>query len=127
MNFQQELDVIDSIFINFAGGIVVIHENEKYDGVATEWVRVSSQISSARQITMGSNTIYRYRGVCYVQIFVSPDSGSGRAMEIVDFVSNLIRSKTINGVTFNTPRANKVGVKDGWYQVNVLTEFYRED
>jgi hypothetical protein len=127
MNYAQELDALDGIFINFAGGIVVRHENENYDGEATEWVRISSQTAKGSQISLGSNPLHRYKGVFFVQIFVLPDSGSGRAAEIVDAITTLIRGKTISGITFKVPTSHKIGVKDGWYQVNVLTEFYRED
>ncbi len=127
MNDTQQLVILDTIFSGFASGIPIVHDNEKYDGDSEEWIRLSSQVASAKQKSLGDNPIYRYRGICYVQIFTKPDTGSGRAMEIVDMVTALLRSKTLNGITFYTPRSHKVGVVNGWYQVNVSTDFYRED
>ena len=125
MNHIEELNTINDIFIGFAGGITVRHENEKHEGLE-EWIRVTYQTASADQISLGSNPRYRYEGVLYVQIFVEPDIGTGRSTELVDMVTALLRSNTINGITFKVPKAFKVGVVNGWYQVNVVTNFYRE-
>lgn len=127
MNSQQELIALDTIFSGFFNGITIIHENEKYDGSDNEWIRLSSQTGSSNQITLGDNPRFRYNNVCYVQIFTSPDSGSSKSLEISDAVTDLLRGKTLNGLTFKVPKNYKVGVSNGWYQVNVLIEFYRED
>lgn len=127
MTFEEELLAIDSIFSGFASGIAQVHENEKYNGSADEWIRLSTQNADGTQRSLGDDPIYRYRGVCFVQIFTKPDTGAGRSTEITDLVTDLLRSKTLSGITFRVPRMVKVGEKGGWYQVNVLTDFYRED
>lgn len=126
MNELDELNVVNAIFDNFANGVTVIHPNEKFDGESTEWIRLTIQPAKGEVRTLGDLT-FRYNSILYVQVFVSPDSGSGRSMELVSEITNLLRAKTINGLTFKVPTYQDVGTKNGWYQINVLTEFYRED
>lgn len=126
MDEIQELNVINNIFDDFAGGVKVIHPNEKFDGEVDEWIRLTIQPAKGDIRTLG-DLKFRYTSILYVQVFVLPDSGSGRSMELVSEVTSLLRAKTINGLTFKTPTYQDVGTKNGWYQINVLTEFYRED
>lgn len=126
MDALQELDVINNIFQNFAGGVTVIHPNETLTEEVNEWVRLTIQPAKGSIRTLGDPT-YRYRSILYVQVFVLPNTGTGRSMELVDEITELLRGKTINGLTFLVPKYHDVGASNGWYQVNVLTEFYRED
>lgn len=126
MNSLEELNAINAIFDNFAGGVKVIRPNEQFNGEAQEWVRLTIQPASGKIRTLGDLS-FRYTSVLYVQIFVLPDTGSGRPMELADEVTNLLRAKTISGLTFKVPSYQDIGTKNNWYQINVLTEFYRED
>ena len=63
----------------------------------------------------------------FVQIFVKPDIGSGRALELADTITTLFRAKRIGGIVFLVPKVQKVGVFKDWYQVNVSVEFSREE
>lgn len=78
-------------------------------------------------MSLGPNSKYRYYGVLFVQIFTKPDTGEGLAASAADQVVQLIRDKNIEGVQFYVPTVSGIGVDKGWYQTNVLTEFYRED
>lgn len=126
MTELDELNAINQIFSNFAGGVKVIHPNENYDGSDQEWIRLTIQPAKGEIRTLG-DLAFRYVSLLYVQIFVLPDSGSGRSMELVNEVTNLLRAKTLLGLTFKVPKYQDVGTNKGWYQVNVVTEFYRED
>lgn len=119
-------NVVDGIFQNMTG-LEVLHDNEEYSGSADEWLRVCVQNAKGKRITLGNNPVYRYYGVCFVQIFVKPGTGSGRALEIADSITPIIRDKLIHGVQFFVPNVIRIGEYNGWYQVNVLTDFYRED
>lgn len=118
---------IDNVFQGFANGIKVIHENEEYAGTDNEWIRICVNEADGKRMSLGDNPLYRYHGICFVQVFVKPDSGVGRATQIADMVTPLLRDQVINGVHFFVPHIVKVGEVKGWYQLNVLTDYYRED
>lgn len=126
---MTELDLLNTIDHIFSGlpGIDMVHENETYHGSAPEWIRACAQTADGKRMTLGNDPLYRYKGICFVQIFVKPDTGAGRALEIADMITPLLRDKKINGVQFFVPVVRKVGENNGWYQINVLTDFYMED
>lgn len=120
-------NAIDQIIGDGIAGIDIVHDNEQYAGPNLEWLRVSVLPATGKQKSMGDSPTFRYYGVLAIQIFTKPNTGSGRALEISDMITSLLRAKRLNGIQFFVPTTNKVGVDLGWYQVNVLTEFYRED
>lgn len=126
MTELDELNAINQIFTGFGSGLPVIHPNEQFTGEATEWIRLTIQPAKGEIRTLGFES-FRYTSLLYVQIFVLPDSGSGRSMELVNEVTNLLRAKTLLGLTFKVPKYHDIGTNKGWYQINVVTEFYRED
>lgn len=112
---------------NYTSTPVKFENDQQNDLSLQEWVRMSVQEASSSQITMGSNPLFRYASVLFFQIFVKPDIGSGRALEIVDTLSPLFNSKRIGDMTFMTPLVERVGVVRDWYQLNLSVEFYREE
>jgi len=127
MSFLEEKQVIESyVAANYSATMVNYENVEMNESLVNEWVRVSIQNAGANQIALG-DLVYRYTGVLYFQIFVKPDVGSGRALEIADTLSALFKSKRIGGILFRVPRIQRVGSYKTWYQVNVLVEFSREE
>lgn len=122
----QLLNIVDNIFSSITT-VDVVHGNQSYDGTNEEWMRVSLKHVKSERVTLGNNPLYRYWGICAVQIFVRPDTGEGRAREIADLVTPLLRDQNVQGVQFFVPEVVPVGEENSWYQVNVLTKFYRED
>jgi hypothetical protein len=128
MSFATEKQVIESYVVgNYSSTLIKYENDEMNDSSVNEWIRVSVQNASANQVSLGSDPLYRYRGIAYFQIFVRPDIGSGRALEIADILSPLFKSKRISGILFRVPRVQKVGSYKDWYQVNVSVEFSREE
>ena len=128
MSFVAEKSTIE-VFLasNYTSTLVKYENDEMNDSTVDEWIRVSTQNAAASQISLGSNPLFRYRSVLFVQIFVRPDIGSGRALVIADLMTSLFRAKSIGDMTFFVPRIQKVGVNKDWYQVNVSIEFSREE
>ena len=128
MSFVSEKATIEQyVQANYASTLVKYENDEMNDSSASEWIRVSTQNADAFQASLGSNPLFRYVGVLFVQIFVKPDIGSGRALELADTISTLFRAKRIGGIVFLVPKVQKVGVFKDWYQVNVSVEFSREE
>ena len=128
MSFVSEKATIEQyIQANYASTLVKYENDEMNDSSVNEWIRVSTQNADGFQASLGSNPLFRYVGVLFVQIFVKPDIGSGRALELADTITTLFRAKRIGGIVFLVPKVQKVGVFKDWYQVNVSVEFSREE
>lgn len=127
MSYLAEKLAIEAyIQANWVSPPLITYENVGLNTAApTEWVRITIQNGDAFQASMGDNPAFRYIGVLFFQIFLKPDAGSGRALELADTISTLFRAQTISGMTFRVPQVQKVDSDAEWYQVNVSIEFFR--
>jgi hypothetical protein len=125
-NLTQKSTIESYFLLHWDNETPVLFENIEYSNNYNEWVRLSIQNADAYQSSLGSdNHSYRYTGVVFVQIFIKPNIGSGRAMELADRVSSIFRSTTVNGITFKTPLVKPITNFQEWYQLNVSTDFFR--
>ncbi len=124
MSYLQEKIDIETYFEANWTETPIVFENKTYDG-ATEWVRISIQNGDAFQASMGDSPAFRFIGVVFVQIFTKTDTGSGRALELVDLVDALFRNLVLTNLRFKVPQVKKMGKSGEMYQTNVSTEFYR--
>ena len=96
------------------------------------YVAISISYGDGRQITLGEiPQVHRYTGIIIVQIFTPEDKGAKASDDIADLVDPIFRraqfSFGVSGViTCRTPVKEVVGVKDGWYQVNMKCLFKRD-
>lgn len=124
MNYLQEKSAIEQYFQQNWTHTPIMFENKSYTG-DDDWVRISIQHGDSFQASMGDNPAFRVIGVVNVQIFTKTDTGSGRALELVDFVDALFRNLVISKICFRVPQVKKVPSNTEWFQVNVSTDFYR--
>lgn len=94
------------------------------------WVAFSISEGEASQITV-SPPLHRFYGQVIVQIFVPEDKGAKQSDDIVDLVGPIFRRaqfsyNTSGTITCRTPTKKTVGVRDGWFQVNVSTSYHRD-
>ncbi len=130
MNFLEEQIEIESYFKDNWSYTPIAYDNVEFvPNDFTEWVRFVVRNGNARQTSIaGDNPGFRYYGVIYVQIFTRADTGTGRALELADYVTVLFRSASVNGIQFKTPSITRVGnMEDAWFQINVDCPYYRED
>lgn len=128
--FFTEAATIEGYFIDNWDHTEIAHDNVTFDPVATvvkEYVRFSDLYAGGRQASLGNNPLFRYRGMVAIQIFVKPNTGSARYLELVDFVTAIFRARRITDVNFEVPYPVKIGNREGWYQVNVLCPYYRDE
>lgn len=127
MSYEAEKLAIEAFLgANWPEATPLVYENVSMnDTTVLEWIRVSIQNGDAFQASMGDNPAFRYIGVLFFQIFLKPDTGSGRASQLADVITTLFRAKTISGLTFRVPQVNKVNSKSEWYQTNVSIDFFR--
>lgn len=124
MSYLQEKIDIEGFFLTNWPHTPVVFENGE-SSQADDWVRLTIQNGDAFQASMGDNPAFRHIGVVFVQIFTKTDAGSGRALELVDFVDQLFRNLVLTNLRFKVPQVRRVPSSSEWFQINVSTEFYR--
>ena len=125
--FEEEVNKITSfIALNYSATPVALDNDEIELAALNEWVRFSVQPYEAKNMGIGAEE-YRYWGILYFQIFVRPNTGTGRTREIVDIFTAMFRDVNIGGITFKVPDFKLVGVNDGWHQSTMSVKYYREE
>lgn len=128
MGFFSSTSAIEQYFSTTWTYTPVAWENVQFDATnLDEWVRFVDQNASGNRAALGNNPLYRYRGIVTVQIFVKPNVGQKRVSDLIDNLTTLFRDQVISGVNFGVPHPTKIGIRDGWYQVNVLCPYYRDE
>ena len=71
--------------------------------------------------------MYRYYAFIVTQVFVTPNSGSRRAYELADLAADIWRAISFDFITIQNPTIKEVGVVDGWYQLDLINPYYRNE
>lgn len=127
MTFAIEKATIENHVKNNLTGTNLVYENQSQPNSVLDWVRVNILNSDSKQVSLGNNPYFRYKGLLIFQIFTKPNIGSGRAMSIADQITTIFRGQKVGTITFRPPVTDKVGENGGWYQVNVSVPFFREE
>jgi len=107
-----------------------------WDGVANEaidkdipWISVSIQPTIANIVNLNRlSKRVRHVGLFIVQIFIKPNRTTEQADILVDAVGSALEgSRSSNGVIFTTTNINRVGVTNGYYQINTFTRYKYDD
>lgn len=83
------------------------------------------------QITVGDPVVKRWTGLILIQVFVPQDTGTKLARTYADSLGALFERQTFSAGASGTIRSRiasiqSIGVKDGWYQINVTVPFIRD-
>lgn len=83
---------------------------------------------TAFQGSMGGsvNNLFRNNGFAICEIRHLIDTGTNAALTIADDIANVFRAQQFDGITMLAPTIDRIGDRNGWYQVNVLTNFRRD-
>lgn len=127
MSFALEKSHIEMFVSANLTGTNLVYENQTQKNTVSEWVRVNILNADSQQISLGDQPYFRYVGLLIFQIFIKPNVGSGRAVQIADQITTLFRGVKVNGITFRPPTTDSVGDSGGWYQLNVSVPFSREE
>lgn len=133
MSFTNRIKQMQSFFSsNFTG---VPAAQIVWDGLesatlnkSNAWVSVtiSPNIANFASISK-SNRKVRHEGQFIVQVFTNKNIPSEAANTIVDAISSTLENKSTNGIRFRTTRINRVGIIDGYYQTNTLTDYVYDE
>lgn len=92
----------------------------------TEYVIFNNITEQADQMDMGVvKPSYRYNGEVNIRICVKPNTGTKRVLQLANLVSDIWRNAAWDGITFESVRVNTVGIVDGWYEIEVISPYYR--
>jgi len=137
MSFADERKYIEKqLRDNFDSSIIPV----QYENVATlkkgtetikdfntvkKFIRLSITSAGAEQVDIGGN-LDRHHGIITVGIFIKAGMGSNIARKIADDIYYIYNRQSFNGIQCRTSSIDSFpDNEDGWYQVNVNTEFYR--
>ncbi|MDJ0952477.1 MAG: phage tail terminator-like protein [Acidimicrobiia bacterium] len=128
MSFDAERQVIETRFEANWSATPVRYPNVKFSTKdQTEFVAIQHIPDDKMEKSLGTDPVqYRSYGDIVVQIFVKPNSGAARALQLADLVADVWRSAKFSGITVMAPRVAIVGVIEGWYQVDVISPYYRD-
>lgn len=102
----------------------VVYQNIAYNEM-TEFIRVTILSGPREQASLGcNNNTYRTTGVVIIQVFTPKNTGTKRALDIVDMLIAFLQSKVIGTVNFKTPYISFQNIVDSFYQVNLNCPFY---
>jgi len=128
LTFEAERQALEERFSTNWSETDVKWPNVKFSSKGRdEWVAFNYVPDLAREKSLGTDPVLnRYYGDIAIQIFVTPNSGAARALQLASLVSDIWRNVTFGEFTVQTPRLAIVGVNDGWYQVDVISPYYRD-
>ncbi len=105
--------------------------NESFDPPTNApWVRLAVLHLTGNQETLGEtgNRRFRRAGIISIQVFVPEDSGLRGIDALIATARQVFEGKTLTSDIWCTDcNVYEVGVSDGWYQINVETDFAYEE
>ena len=133
MSFEDERRAFEyRVSQNFSAAPV------KYPGVPLDvtgdaYVRMQLLPSAAKRVSLGNNGRFRYWGLLVFEIFTRADKGSKAAKVLADQLSAIFKEASFNRGTSGyilcgVPHIDDLGAReDGWYQLNLITEYRRDE
>ena len=131
---MNDLDILNAITGHFATTFTlcdVEYPNVRIDkNSVEEWVRISIKPYNPKLRNLKKGTIRR--GAVYIQAFVKPDTGSGRAFELACTASEIFENRFVGSIEFDAAETIDVGLsasgtalssESGWYQVNAIIDY----
>lgn len=111
----------------------VKYENQAWTMPVEPWVALTIVTTEGRQIDIRENALHRYGGTVIVQVFQKERTGTGEARRLAGRIAEIFRQQTLCDDTlecgrliFRTPSITTVGLISGWYQLNVVCPFFRD-
>ena len=92
------------------------------------WARLAIRSRDGYPAAIGGPTIrYRHDGDIILEIFTPEGGGDGPARALVDSGCEIVRGRDEDSIVVWNVRAIPLGVRDGWYRINVIASFSRDE
>ena len=130
MGYEDERAAIEAKFTTgWAGATPIAYENVKYTPVAgTAFVSLDIVPAGSNQITLGDSPLYRHGGAISIGIYTPKWQGTKIAKDYADAAAAIFRNaNAFSGILCRAPYMDVVGEKDGWYKINVIVPFQRDE
>lgn len=98
------------------------YENAPYLPGTNSWTRLSVQFGNPVLMQAGGGA-RRYVGNIVVQVFIKSGAGPRSAYSLADTLAGIFNEAAFGGVVCEVSGVIKVGERDGWFQLNVVTPF----
>jgi hypothetical protein len=134
MSFDTRIKQMQAFFAtNFTGVVAAqiqwdnVREDSSLDKDSA-WIAVSIQPNVANFASIGTTRRVRHEGFFVVQVFTPVDETTESANDIAQNVADTLEGELLpDGVLFKESRITRVGVANGYYQLNVFTAYQYDD
>jgi len=125
-NFYQITQDIETFFVNgWRDTTPVAYQNVKFlEPANAPWVAMKVIPGLASQL--GFNECVEQTGIVQVIIRIPEATTSAVANQLADSVYNIFNRKVINDIQFEITQRLLIGIVDGWYTLEVDTDFFVE-
>lgn len=134
--FDDERQVLEDRFNTLwptLGNTKIKWENAPWDEPKEDptWVAFSIQTGPGDQISLGDDARSRYTGTVIIQVFQKERTGTGAANILAGQAADIFRRLEIcvdeSGLLrFRIPSKVTVGLNNGWFQINVICPYIRD-
>ncbi|HIJ23920.1 MAG TPA: hypothetical protein HPP64_13575 [Gammaproteobacteria bacterium] len=123
MGLEADRQTIETLLSNNWVTTDIAWDGVDYTPVAgTSWISLTILSGEDQSSTM---TKYNQIGLLVIQIFTPEHTGSATARGYADTLSGIFRNAVQSGINFKLPTTTRVGISNGWYQMNVSVPYHR--
>lgn len=131
MSLADTRQAIEGRFTTNFSALPIWYDNASFEETDKAHVALFVLHSGGDQVSLGLAPLHRWSGVISVKVMVPEAGGTQTVMTHADAIEAIWRNaefSTANSglIRCRTPNTQRVGVINGWYQVNVLTPFIRD-
>lgn len=131
MTFQTERESLEEFFVNnytLPAGVERYFENVPDVRDASPHIVMSVRSGDQNEGSFGTeNVLFRNEGFVVFEVYGSLNEGTGEALGIVDGIAAIWRKQRIGGIMIKGLTVNRIGERNGWYQINLLVNFQRDE
>lgn len=91
-----------------------------------KFIRLTINSTASQQIDVGGDSD-RYFGLITVSVFTKENKGTNLARKIADDVFPIFHRQSFGNILCRETQVEVIGAIDGWFQINLNTEFYRDE
>ncbi len=130
MSFEDAAKAIESRLQANWSTTPIKFENAPFAETTSAYVALYIRDGEGNQVSLGTPALRRWPGLIIVQVFVPENTGTRKAREYADDIGPIFdRVQFSSGgsgtITCRTPSIDVIGLKFGWWQVNVTVMFSR--
>jgi len=136
MYFEEARKDLEQMFkTGWASTSRVKYENTQLTPVPGDdetWVAMTIREGKGVQASLGNNPLLRFKGFVVIQVFSPKDSGTSKSKQLQGMVGKIFDRKFFMSsheagyFKFEIAYPIEPGVREGWYQVNVMVPFTRD-